>query len=102
MNTEGRVHRGPPFFFRDQPGALFFYMIAPQNRIAFCGQGRRLPHAALQEREAAMATGNAKSNGSADGALLIKRYASRRLYNTETSDYVTLDDIAGFIREGAR
>ena len=33
-------------------------------------------------------------------SLLIKRYASRRLYNTETSDYVTLDDIAGFIREG--
>jgi polyhydroxyalkanoate synthesis repressor PhaR len=32
--------------------------------------------------------------------LLIKRYASRRLYNTETSDYVTLDDIARFIREG--
>ncbi len=32
--------------------------------------------------------------------LLIKRYASRRLYNTETSDYVTLDDIAVFIREG--
>lgn len=33
-------------------------------------------------------------------ALLIKRYASRRLYNTETSDYVTLEDIAGFIRAG--
>jgi polyhydroxyalkanoate synthesis repressor PhaR len=32
--------------------------------------------------------------------LLVKRYASRRLYNTETSDYVTLEDIAGFIREG--
>ncbi|MCP3972083.1 MAG: polyhydroxyalkanoate synthesis repressor PhaR [Rhodobacteraceae bacterium] len=32
--------------------------------------------------------------------LLVKRYASRRLYNTETSDYVTLDDIARFIREG--
>jgi polyhydroxyalkanoate synthesis repressor PhaR len=32
--------------------------------------------------------------------LLIKRYASRRLYNTETSDYVTLEDIAGFIRAG--
>lgn len=32
--------------------------------------------------------------------LLIKRYASRRLYNTETSDYVTLEDIALFIREG--
>jgi polyhydroxyalkanoate synthesis repressor PhaR len=33
-------------------------------------------------------------------SLLIKRYASRRLYNTETSDYVTLEGIAGFIREG--
>ncbi len=32
--------------------------------------------------------------------LLIKRYASRRLYNTETSDYVTLEDIATFIRAG--
>ncbi len=36
----------------------------------------------------------------ADKPLLIKRYASRRLYNTETSDYVTLEDIAAFIREG--
>lgn len=35
-----------------------------------------------------------------DKPLLIKRYASRRLYNTETSDYVTLEDIAGFIRDG--
>ncbi len=35
-----------------------------------------------------------------DQPLLIKRYASRRLYNTETSDYVTLEDIAVFIREG--
>lgn len=35
-----------------------------------------------------------------DKPLLIKRYASRRLYNTETSDYVTLEDIATFIREG--
>ncbi|MGJ8546993.1 MAG: polyhydroxyalkanoate synthesis repressor PhaR [Sulfitobacter sp.] len=35
-----------------------------------------------------------------DKPLLIKRYASRRLYNTETSDYVTLEDIGGFIRDG--
>jgi polyhydroxyalkanoate synthesis repressor PhaR len=35
-----------------------------------------------------------------DKPLLIKRYASRRLYNTETSDYVTLEDVAGFIRQG--
>lgn len=36
----------------------------------------------------------------AEKPLLIKRYASRRLYNTETSDYVTLEDIAAFIRAG--
>ena len=35
-----------------------------------------------------------------DKPLLIKRYASRRLYNTETSDYVTLEDISRFIRSG--
>lgn len=38
--------------------------------------------------------------GKSGSPLLIKRYASRRLYNTETSDYVTLEDVAGFIREG--
>lgn len=38
--------------------------------------------------------------GETDKSLLIKRYASRRLYNTETSDYVTLEDIAEFIRDG--
>ncbi|MBV0893360.1 polyhydroxyalkanoate synthesis repressor PhaR [Paracoccus sp. Z118] len=32
--------------------------------------------------------------------LTIKRYASRRLYNTETSDYVTLEEIAALIRAG--
>ncbi len=32
--------------------------------------------------------------------LLIKRYASRRLYNTEISEYVTLQEIAGYIRAG--
>lgn len=38
--------------------------------------------------------------GESDNTLLIKRYASRRLYNTDTSDYVTLEDIAALIREG--
>lgn len=32
--------------------------------------------------------------------LLIKRYTSRRLYNTETSDYVTLQEITDQIRAG--
>ncbi len=32
--------------------------------------------------------------------LVIKRYASRRLYNTETSDYVTLQEVSDEIRSG--
>lgn len=32
--------------------------------------------------------------------LIIKKYANRRLYNTETSTYITLADLAALIREG--
>ena len=30
--------------------------------------------------------------------VVIKKYANRRLYNTETSTYVTLEDLAGMVR----
>lgn len=49
---------------------------------------------------AAKITGGGDTLAEDQNPLLIKRYASRRLYNTETSDYVTLEDIAGFIRGG--
>ena len=32
--------------------------------------------------------------------VIITKYSSRRLYNTQTSEYVTLDQIADFIRDG--
>lgn len=32
-------------------------------------------------------------------SVVIKKYANRRLYNTETSAYVTLDDLAAMVRE---
>lgn len=32
--------------------------------------------------------------------VIIKKYANRRLYNTETSSYITQADLAGIIREG--
>jgi polyhydroxyalkanoate synthesis repressor PhaR len=32
--------------------------------------------------------------------LIIKKYANRRLYNTETSTYITLADLAGIVRGG--
>ena len=31
-------------------------------------------------------------------AVVIKKYANRRLYNTETSTYVTLEDLATMVR----
>src|ERR1044071_5840985 len=32
--------------------------------------------------------------------VVVKKYANRRLYNTSTSSYVTLDDLAKMIKEG--
>ncbi len=32
--------------------------------------------------------------------IIIKKYANRRLYNTEKSSYVTLDDLAQMVRDG--
>jgi len=36
----------------------------------------------------------------ADGPVVIKKYANRRLYNTETSSYVTLDHLAQMVKDG--
>jgi polyhydroxyalkanoate synthesis repressor PhaR len=32
--------------------------------------------------------------------VVVKKYANRRLYNTESSSYITLDNLAGMIRAG--
>ncbi len=32
--------------------------------------------------------------------IIIKKYANRRLYNTDSSSYITLDFLAGLVREG--
>jgi polyhydroxyalkanoate synthesis repressor PhaR len=51
-------------------------------------------------------TGAPKSEGAeADGEnpgkpIVIKKYANRRLYNTATSAYVTLDSLSDMVREG--
>ncbi|HEX3864510.1 MAG TPA: polyhydroxyalkanoate synthesis repressor PhaR [Stellaceae bacterium] len=43
--------------------------------------------------------GSAQTNG--DGKpVVVKKYANRRLYNTATSSYVTLDDLATMIKQG--
>jgi polyhydroxyalkanoate synthesis repressor PhaR len=41
----------------------------------------------------------AKTSGGT-GTVIIKKYANRRLYNTETSSYITLEHLALMTREG--
>ena len=36
----------------------------------------------------------------ADTPVVVKKYANRRLYNTESSSYITLDNLAEMIRQG--
>ena len=36
---------------------------------------------------------------SGDGTIIIKKYANRRLYNTGTSSYITLEDLAAMVRQ---
>jgi polyhydroxyalkanoate synthesis repressor PhaR len=42
----------------------------------------------------------AKTARTGNGPVTIKKYANRRLYNTETSSYITLDNLAAMVREG--
>ena len=41
-----------------------------------------------------------KANGKEDERVTIKKYANRRLYNTATSSYVTLDHLAQMVKNG--
>ena len=41
-----------------------------------------------------------EDSGSATSAITIKKYATRRLYNTATSSYVTLDHLCQMVKDG--
>lgn len=41
-----------------------------------------------------------QSSGADQEPVTIKKYANRRLYNTATSTYVTLEDLADMVKEG--
>jgi polyhydroxyalkanoate synthesis repressor PhaR len=38
--------------------------------------------------------------GDATSPVVVKKYANRRLYNTESSSYITLDNLADMVRQG--
>ena len=40
------------------------------------------------------------SNAEQSGPITIKKYANRRLYNTATSSYVTLDHLCQMVKDG--
>src|SRR4051794_8726904 len=42
----------------------------------------------------------AQESTPAASSIVVKKYANRRLYNTETSSYITLDNLAEMIRGG--
>ena len=42
-----------------------------------------------------------QDSGAKSNVITIKKYANRRLYNTSTSSYVTLDHLAEMVKEGA-
>ena len=41
-----------------------------------------------------------QASGNVDEPVIVKKYANRRLYNTRSSSYITLDDLARMTREG--
>ena len=56
----------------------------------------RLPYPDNRTVDMTDAKSSEKSAGSKP-AITIKKYANRRLYNTGTSTYVTLDDLATLV-----
>ena len=47
-----------------------------------------------------MRVADRKTGAGKGDTVVIKKYANRRLYNTSTSAYVTLEDLARMVREG--
>src|ERR1700686_3186665 len=45
-------------------------------------------------------TNSSEQPGGGRKPVVVKKYANRRLYNTATSSYVTLEDLARMIKEG--
>jgi polyhydroxyalkanoate synthesis repressor PhaR len=43
-----------------------------------------------------------KDNNAVNETVVLKKYANRRLYDTEKSAYVTLEQVSGMIRQGRR
>jgi polyhydroxyalkanoate synthesis repressor PhaR len=56
--------------------------------------------ASLSARESSVADQKTEADKAQGERVVIKKYANRRLYNTSTSTYVTLDNLATMVRDG--
>jgi polyhydroxyalkanoate synthesis repressor PhaR len=60
------------------------------------GRARRRPHG----DEGVLRVSETTETPGGKPAVVIKKYANRRLYNTATSTYVTLDDLSAMVKSG--
>src|SRR3546814_2379402 len=75
------------------------FWIAPAASRGGRGQ-ESLGQSARPERHGDLAGSdkNGKKQGDGNGPIIIKKYANRRLYNTATSSYVTLDHLCQMVQ----
>jgi polyhydroxyalkanoate synthesis repressor PhaR len=61
-----------------------------------------MAHAAQAKGRGDKQMADAKPEAASGGEppVVVKKYANRRLYNTESSSYVTLEDLAAMVRQG--
>ena len=62
-------------------------------------QGQNAPEPAA-DRHSWVSTGSYVADNSSTDSVVIKKYANRRLYNTQTSSYVTLDVLSQMVKDG--
>lgn len=75
---------------------------APASAAAGCRAGPvTQEHCARRERQENLAGSdkNGKKAGNGNSPIIIKKYANRRLYNTATSSYVTLDHLCQMVQD---
>ena len=54
----------------------------------------------MRDRSRGRGPSHEEAESRATAPVIIKKYANRRLYNTETSSYITLEHLAAMTREG--
>src|ERR1700744_1598942 len=67
------------------------------------GDAASFPEGAMNDPAGSDTKGDAGKSGDAksgDGRVVIKKYANRRLYNTASSSYVTLEHLSEMVKKG--